>query len=72
MDLLIFCGDEPRNSCRPWKPLDDQSTIKEHLMHEPLHIDEHKDMIVKEIFTQLNFQRRYKKAFKPPLKASND
>ena len=54
-----------------WKLLDDQSTIKEHLMHEPLHIDEHKDMTVGEIFTQLNCQRRYKKAFKPPLKASN-
>ena len=71
MDLLIFCGDEPRNSYHPWKPLDDQSTIKEHLMHEPLHIDEHKDMTVGEIFTQLNCQRHYKKSFKPPLKASN-
>ena len=71
MDVLILCGNEARNSRHPWKPLDDQSTIKEHLMHELLRIDKHKDMTIREIFTQLNCQRRYKKAFKPPLKASN-
>ena len=70
-DHRIGANDEHKNSRRPKKLSDNQSTINEHLKHDPLHIDEHKDMTVRRIFTQLNCQKRYKKAFKSPLKASN-
>ena len=35
-------------------PLDDDNTIKEHLMNEPLHLDGFWDMTVGEIFISRN------------------
>ena len=61
--------DEPKNSRHPKGPLDDQSSLNEHLWHDPLHIDGRKDMTVGRI--QLNCQKHYNKAFRQPLKASN-
>ena len=43
-------NDEPINSRFPKKPLDDQSAIKQHLMHGLLHIDKHVDMTIGKIF----------------------
>lgn len=39
--IVNMLADEPRNSHRPKRPLDNQSVIKEHLIHELLHIGEH-------------------------------
>ena len=65
----INAVDEPKNSRHPKGPLDDQSSLNEHLWHDPLHIDGRKDMTVGRI--QLNCQKHYNKAFRQPLKASN-
>ena len=63
-------NDESENSHHQRKPLDDQTTINKHLMHELLRIYEHKGTTVGSIFAQLNGLKHYKKTLKPPLKAT--